>query len=75
MLSALGNCNSRAILPTALRRHTLMCFDDWSSVSKRERCNTHENAGRPRIERTPANEDAITAAVELEPLRGLRDIA
>jgi hypothetical protein len=33
------------------------------------------NAGRPRTVRTPANEDAITAAVEREPWKSSRDIA
>jgi hypothetical protein len=45
-----------------------MCYDDWSSVFHRQEVltsTTEVNAGRPRTVRTAADEDALTAAVEL----------
>jgi hypothetical protein len=35
----------------------------------------HMNAARPRAERTPSNEDSITAAIERDPWRSSRHIA
>jgi hypothetical protein len=44
---------------------TLMCFDDWSSLRETGSVTptTLVNAGRPWTVRTPANEDAVIAAV------------
>jgi hypothetical protein len=57
---------------------TLLCFDDQSSVSVRQKSAKPMecvNAGRQRTVRTQGNEDTIVAAVEREPWRSSRDIA
>jgi hypothetical protein len=86
MLLTLGDCNSRAgtdsweyALRYPCRRHPdanmfrrlEQRLRDTGSVTP----TALMNAGRPRTVRTPANEDAIIAAVEREPWRSSRDIA
>jgi hypothetical protein len=86
MLLTLGACNSRA--GTAAREYALRYpgrRHPNSNVFRRLEQRLREtgsvtptalvNAGRPRSVRTPANEDAIIAAVEREPWRSTRDIA
>jgi hypothetical protein len=43
---------------------TLMCTEEWNRISVNREVQHHVNAGLPRTSRTPANEDAIIAAVE-----------
>jgi hypothetical protein len=74
MFMTLSACNSHA--GTAARNkcyimladviQMLMCFNNWSSVSMRGsvKPTAPVNAGHPQRVQTPANEDAITAAVE-----------
>jgi hypothetical protein len=85
MLLSLGACNSRA--GTAARKYALRYpgrrHPDANVFRRLEQCLRETgsvtptalvNAGRPRTVRTPANEDAILAAVEREPWRSSRDI-
>jgi hypothetical protein len=86
MLLTLGVCNSRA--GTAAREYVLRYpgrRHPDANVFRRLEQRLREtgsvtptatvNAGRPRTVPTPANEDAIIAAVEREPWRISRDIA
>jgi hypothetical protein len=86
MLLTLGACNSRA--GTATREYALRYAGRRhpdANVFRRLEQRLREtgsvtptalvSAGRPRTIRTPANEDAITAAVGREPWRSSRDIA
>jgi hypothetical protein len=86
MLLTLGACNSRA--GTAAREYALRYpgrrHPDANVFRRLEQCLRETgsvtstalvNVGRPRTVRPPANEDAITAAVEREPWRSSRDIA
>jgi hypothetical protein len=66
MPSTLGNLTVELVLPHGNTPYVilvdviqkLMCFDDGGSV-----CEIHVKAGGPRTLWTPANEDAIIAAV------------
>jgi hypothetical protein len=86
MLLTHGACNSRA--GTAAREYALRCPGRCHpdvNVFRRLEQRLHEkgsvtptalvNAGRPRTVRTPANKDAMIAAVGREPWRSSRDIA
>jgi hypothetical protein len=84
MLLTLGACNSRA--GTAAREYALRYpgrrHPDANVFRLEQRLRETGsvtptalvNAGRPGTVRTPANEDAIIAAVEREPWRSSRDI-
>jgi hypothetical protein len=86
MLLTLGACNSRA--GTAAREYAIRYpgrRHPDANVFRRLEQRLSEtgivtptalvNAGRSRNVRTPANEDAIIAAVERQPLRSSRDIS